>query len=135
MNISDIKVSNKTHINFKASVSPQVKYQLGKQLSKYTGINYKRTAKALEEQIANVSRWGSKDSEIVIARDNRGQYRLGLQRNITPDMQYAVAIKGPAGKTELSQFLALKEFHILNAEDSIKYFYSKFGSGFFNRFK
>ena len=50
-------------------------------------------------------------------------------------MQFAWAIKGPLGKTELSQFLALKEADIIKTENTIKYLYTKYGGGFFKRFK
>lgn len=133
MRIQNIQRSNNTPVNFKASVSEQVKYLLHNQLSK--GPDKKKTTKLLEQQIENISKWGSDDSEIVIAKDYRGKYRIGLQYNVTPTMQFAWAIKGPLGKTELSQFLALKEADILNTENTIKYLYTKYGGGFFKRFK
>lgn len=133
MRIQNIQRSNNTPVNFKASVSEQVKYLLHSQLSK--GPDKKKTTKLLEQQIENISKWGSDDSEIVIAKDYRGKYRIGLQYNVTPTMQFAWAIKGPLGKTELSQFLALKEADIINTESTIKYLYTKYGGGFFKRFK
>ena len=135
MNISGINYNNNQRVNFKASISPQVRYQLNKQLENYKGLNREKIAKALEEQIKKVSGWGTNDSEIVFARDYRGQYRMGLQYTVSADRQYAIAIKGPQGKSELTQFMALTQRHISNAEDTIKYFYNKFGGGFFNRFK
>lgn len=130
-------IQNKSQINFKASISEQVKYQLYRQLStrssKLNSAKYLETQ--LEKQMKNISQWGSSASEIVIAKDYRGKYRLGLQYNVTPTMKFACAIKGLLGKTELSQFLALKEYDIINTENTIKYLYTKFGGGFFNRFK
>ena len=76
MRIQNIQMSNNTPVNFKASVSEQVKYQLYSQLSK--GPDKKKTTKLLEQQIENISKWGSDDSEIVIAKDYRGKYRIGL---------------------------------------------------------
>ena len=102
MRIQNIQMSNNTPVNFKASVSEQVKYQLYSQLSK--GPDKKKTTKLLEQQIENISKWGSDDSEIVIAKDYRGKYRIGLQYNVTPTMQFAWVIKDLSGKQNCHNF-------------------------------
>ena len=127
-----MELNNISATNFRASVSPHVKTQLYRQLP-HTARQ--KTLKALEKQLENIKYWGSKDSEIVLAKDIRGVYRLGLRYNVTPEMHFTCAIKGPAGKSELTQFLALKEKHILNTEATIKYLYSKYGKGIFNLLK
>ena len=97
-------IQNKPQINFKASISEQVRYQLYRQLS--TSSTKLKSAKLLEtqleKQIKNISQWGSSDSEIVIVKDYRGRYGLGLQYNVTSTMKFACPIKLHLGKTELS---------------------------------
>ncbi len=43
-------------------------------------------------------------------------------------------MKNSKGKTELSQFMALKEFHILDTEATIKYLYSRYGPSVFQKY-
>ncbi len=116
-----MKIQNHTPLNFKASISEQVKYQLYKQLTTCSA-RYKdsqRLSEQLEKQIKNISKWGSNDSEIIITTDEIGRYRLGLQYNITSSIKFSHPFKGLQGRTELSQFLSLKESDILKTEDKI----------------
>ena len=123
-----MELNNISATNFRASVSPHVKTQLYRQLP-HTARQ--KTLKALEKQLENIKNWGTNDSEIVVTKNPRGTFCLGLKYNVTPAISFTWAIKGLSGRTELSQFLALKKEHILNTEATIKYLHAKYGSGIF----
>ncbi len=116
-------------ISFKASISSQMVGKLYRQLPQKT--DRKKTATALKKQLENIKNWGTNDSEIVVTKNPRGTFCLGLKYNVTPAISFTWAIKGLSGRTELSQFLALKKEHILNTEATIKYLHAKYGSGIF----
>lgn len=128
-----MNIQNNPNVNFKANISDTVLCQLKQQAE--TSRSRKFQKLALQSKLKEVDKWGDSNLTIVRTKDIYGFYRLGIEYFVTPLLKYSWAIKGLKGKTELSQFLALKEAHIINTVESIKYLYSKYGPSFFNRYK
>ena len=118
---------------YKAKISPQVEAQLYQQLRACSQKKYQTNL--LRQQLNNIKNWGSEDTEIVIAQNSIGNFALGIKKIIAPFISATWAIEHLAGKTELSQFLRLKESHICNTENTIDYMYKKYGSDIFNTHK
>ena len=127
-----MKVQNNSSINFQASVSDSVLYRLNRQLR--TCQSKKKSKALVNETLKNISNWGDPKSRVVIAKDDNGKCHLGLQYFVKPMLKVSWAIKNLKGRTELSQFLALKEANIIETEKTIEYLYSKYGKGIFNRY-
>lgn len=108
-------------INFRASVSEQLKVRLHRQAKLVKDRpNQKRTLEQLEEQLNNVKCWGDNDMEIVLTKNERGAYCLGLKRFVSPLLQITKSFRHLNGKTEISQFLGLKQKHFIQAEGEIQ---------------
>ena len=115
-----MNISNNTTVNFKADVSEQLRFQLYRQAKLVKDRpNQKITLERLEEQLNNIQRWGDSDMEVVMTRNERGAYCLGLKRIITPLLQTTKSFRHLNGKTELSQFLGLRQKHFIEAEEEI----------------
>lgn len=115
-----MNISNNTTVNFKANVSEQLRFQLYRQAKLVKDRpNQKITLERLEEQLNNIQRWGDSDMEVVMTRNERGAYCLGLKRIITPLFQTTKSFRHLNGKTELSQFLGLRQKHFIEAEEEI----------------
>lgn len=107
-------------VRFTANVSDKVMYQLTRQVvSAKNNQNRARLNKALTEQLRQVKRWGSSDSEIVITENRHGYYRLGLNMSIPGLYSYTCPFENLSARTELSQFLRLKSSHISKAEENL----------------
>lgn len=128
-----MKVQNNSSINFQASVSDSVLHRLNRQLRK---CQSKKKSKAiLDEKLKNIENWGDPKSSVVITKDFYGKSHLGLQYFVKPMLKVSWAIKNLNGRTELSQFLALKESNIVDTENTIKYLYSKYGRAIFEKYE
>ena len=129
MNIN-INVNSPTS---KAKISPQVEVQLYRQLR--TCSQKKSQTNLLTQQLENVKKWGDDNTEIVITQNSIGNFALGIKKKVAPFMSAVWAIEHLAGKTELSQFLRLKETHIYKTENTIDYMFKKYGYGIFDNHK
>ena len=89
----------------------------------------------LHQQFDNIKNWGDDSIEIVVTQNSIGNFALGIKKTIAPFLSAVWAIEHLAGKTELSQFLRLKESHIYNTENTIDYMFKKYGSDIFNDHK
>lgn len=118
---------------YKAKISPQVEAQLYRQLRTCSQKKYQ--SNLLHQQLDNVRKWGDDNIEIVITQNSIGNFALGIKKIIAPFTSATWAIEHLAGKTELSQFLRLKESHIYNTENTIDYMYKKYGFDIFNNHK
>lgn len=115
--------------SFGIKISPRVETQLYKQLNE---IGEKRIPKkSFETQLENVKKWGSDDLELVVTRNIIGDYSLGLKKKIENLFPVSWSFERIGGKTELAQFLRLKEANINKTENTIDYLYKKYGLDIF----
>lgn len=115
--------------NFGIKISPRVETQLYKQLNE---IGEKRIPKkSFETQLENVKKWGSDDLELVVTRNIIGDYSLGLKKKIENLFPVSWSFERIGGKTELAQFLRLKEANIHKTENTIDWLYKKYGLDIF----
>lgn len=115
--------------SFGIKISPRVETQLYKQLNE---IGEKRIPKkSFETQFENVKKWGSDDLELVVTRNIIGDYSLGLKKKIENLFPVSWSFERIGGKTELAQFLRLKEANINKTENTIDYLYKKYGLDIF----
>lgn len=115
--------------SFGIKISPRVETQLYKQLNE---IGEKRIPKkSFETQLENVKKWGSDDLELVVTRNIIGDYSLGLKKKIENLFPVSWSFERIGGKTELAQFLRLKEANIHKTENTIDWLYKKYGLDIF----
>ena len=115
--------------SFGIKISPRVETQLYKQLNE---IGEKRIPKkSFETQLENVKKWGSDDLELVVTRNIIGDYSLGLKKKIENLFPVSWSFERIGGKTELAQFLRLKEANIHKTENPIDCLYKKYGLDIF----
>ena len=115
--------------SFGIKISPRVETQLYKQLNE---IGEKRIPKkSFETQLENVKKWGSDDLELVVTRNIIGDYGLGLKKKIENLFPVSWSFERIGGKTELEQFLRLKEANIHKTENTIDCLYKKYGLDIF----
>lgn len=127
-----MRIQNNSSINFQASVSNDVLHQLNLQLR---ACRSRAKSKAIvDEKLKNIGNWGDPKSSIIILRDFCGNCHLGLQYLIKPMLKVSWEIQNLKAKKELTQFLALKESHIVETENTIKYLYSKYGTAIFDKY-
>ena len=125
--------TNSQSPTYKAKISPQVEAQLYRQLRTCSQKKYQ--SNLLHQQLDNVKKWGDDSIEIVVTQNSIGNFALGIKKTIAPFLSAVWAIEHLAGKTELSQFLRLKESHIYKTENTIDYMFKKYGSDIFNDHK
>lgn len=125
-------IKNHSAISFKANVSPFVMCQIQKQLKNCE--SKKKCSALVKSQLNNIKNWGSPDSTIIVTKDFFGHFRLGVECFVKPDLKFSWAIKNLKGKTELSQFIALKKSDIEQTEESIKYLYNKYHEKIFEKY-
>lgn len=128
-----MNVTNNKSINFNAKISPNLKSQLYRQSRQYG--TPKKLNKALCSKMQDVLSWGTENAEIVVCKNARGYYTLGIKLPLNCEFAGTWAIEHLSGKTELSQFLGLTEEHIKKTEDTINYLYKKRGTSIFERLK
>ena len=115
--------------SFGIKISPRVETQLYKQLNE---IGEKRIPKkSFETQLENVKKWGSDDLELVVTRNIIEDYSLGLKKKIENLFPVSWSFERIGGKTELAQFLRLKEANIHKTENTIDWLYKKYGLDIF----
>ena len=124
-------LTNNQNFVFKAKISENIQSQLYRQ-AKASGSK-KKIEKQLKKQIENVKNWGSPNSEIVICQNYHGNYSLGLKTLVNKIYLFSKAFENLNGRTELSQFLGLKEDNIVITEKTIDYLYRKYGADFFSK--
>ena len=104
--------------SFGIKISPRVETQLYKQLNE---IGEKRIPKkSFETQL-----------ELVVTRNIIGDYGLGLKKKIENLFPVSWSFERIGGKTELAQFLRLKEANIHKTENTIDWLYKKYGLDIF----
>lgn len=128
-----MNIANNNSVNFKAKVSQHVWKQLNRQTREYDVPRQLR--QKLSSKVKSVSGWGSEDSRIIICKNSKNNYALGISIPLDCGYYGTWAIEHLSGKTELSQFLNLTEKHIDNTVSTIKFLYKKYGYSVFDRVK
>lgn len=108
-------IQKNSFVSFNARISERVYKQIWNQVAEYP--LKKKNTKKVNSQIENIKNWGNPDSEIVICKNYSGFYRLGLQSKSANGKTATVPFKDVRARTELSQFLKIREHDILNAEN------------------
>lgn len=128
-----MNITNNNSVSFEARISKQMWTQLHRKTNEYDSSRQLR--QRLDSKIKSVSGWGSEDSQIVICKNSKNNYALGISIPLDRGYYGAWAIEHLSGKTELSQFLNLTEKHIDNTVSTIKFLYKKYGYSVFERVK
>lgn len=118
----NMNIKQNSSINFQAKLSETIRFQVFRQLNNMDRhTNYqKKLFTQVDEQLKNIEKWGDDSMEIVRAQSPCGRLCLGLKLEVIPKNSFTHYFEHLNGKTELSQFLALKERHIFNTAEKIK---------------
>lgn len=128
-----MNITNNAFIGFGAKISPNLQAQIYKQ-----GLEHRSSQKiqsTLQDKMQSLADWGSENAKIVICKNFKGNYSLGIKLPLDCGYAGTWAIERLGGRTELSQFLSLTAEHIEKTENTIKFLYKKHGMQIFERTK
>lgn len=98
-------------------------------------VEGKKTRKLAEQQFENIKNWEPDDAELVLAKNSEGNTQLGLRYPLNEFVKGSWTFEHLNSRTVLSSFLKLKEKHVYNTINNIKFLYEKRGPQFFEKTK
>lgn len=128
-----MNITSNASIGFGAKISPNLQAQIYKQVSEHRSSQ--KMKNTIQDKMKSLADWGSENTKIVICKNFKGNYSLGIKLPLVCGFAGTLAIGHLSGRTELSQFLNLTAKHIETTENTIKYLYRKHGMQIFERFE
>lgn len=124
-----MEVSSSKQIAFKARISEPVMRKINSQLKVAGSIA--KTKSLVQEQLDNISNWGSPDTELVLAKNRLGKIGLGVRKPLGCGLAGTWAIENLKGRTILTNILNLHDSHVVATENTIDYLFKKYGFSVF----
>lgn len=124
-----MEVSQSRQIAFQARISEPVMRKINSQL-KVSG-SIAKTKSLVQEQLDNISDWGSPDTELVLAKNRLGKIGLGVRKPLGCGLSGTWAIENLNGRTILTNILNLHESHVVATENTIDYLFKKYSFSVF----